>query len=217
MRNIGLLLEQGIIVHLRCNIDGGNLSGLGRFMDDIDARFPDKSHLSMAFASLFNNNSTPQELALYLRTMELNQAVSERGFAVAKNYRPFQTKTVYCNQAQHPDYYTVIAPNGDLYTCEHLGRDMVIGNVYEGITDRALSDRCASRRPVSTKCSGCLHLPKCTTFDMCPVKKKIQQCRERMMADLTHFLEGSIEKYKILSETGGVRCEGSVHQDGDSH
>ena len=92
MRNIGLLLEQGIIVHLRCNIDGGNLSGLGRFMDDIDARFPDKSHLSMAFASLFNNNSTPQELALYLRTMELNQAVSERGFAVAKTIDRFRPK-----------------------------------------------------------------------------------------------------------------------------
>lgn len=194
LNNIGLLLEQGIKVNLRCNIDKDNLEGIDSFFDDLKSAFPDKSNLSLEFVSMYDNHSTPYELPMYIKTTELNSKAHSLGFSSKKSHMKFATMLYYC-PAQI--YYTtmVIDPSGNLFACEHCAEGTEIGNVFDGVTNKEISDKYLSHPPVSKKCSGCFFLPKCTTFDMCPIKNSSAECREIKRHYLIGFLEHTIGEF----------------------
>ncbi len=194
MRNIGLLLEQGIFVNLRCNIDENNAGTLNTFMNDLDLRFPDKSNLSLEFVTLYDKHSTPEELELYIKCMDLKETVQKLGFNRKTGEPKFETMVYYC-PAQSFGRAMVITPDGKLYVCEHCGEGTEIGTVFEGVTNTAMADKYFAHNPVSKKCSGCFYLPKCTTFDMCPIKNTSQECREIKRNYLVRFLNKTIDKY----------------------
>lgn len=194
MRNIGLLLEQGIFVNLRCNIDENNADTLNVFIDDLDSRFPDKTNLALEFVTLYGKHSTPEELELYKKCMELKDDIRKLGFAHKIGEPKFETMVFYC-PAQSHGTAMVITPDGKLHICEHCGEDTEIGTVFEGITNTALAERYNAHNPVPQKCSGCFFLPKCTTFDMCPIKNTAKECRKIRLNYLVRFLNNSINKY----------------------
>lgn len=194
LNNIALLLNEGIKVNLRCNIDKDNLSGMDSFFDDLDSEFPDKSNLSLEFVSLYDNHSTTNELPLYIKTTELNSKAHSFGFARKRSWMKFETMLYYC-PAQI--YYTtmVIDPSGKLFACEHCAEGTEIGNIFDGITNRDLAKKYLSHPPVSPKCSGCFFLPKCTTFDMCPIKNTSAECINIKRHYLIGFLGNKINEY----------------------
>ena len=194
MRNIGLLLEQGLFVNLRCNIDENNADTLNVFIDDLDSRFPDKTNLALEFVTLYGKHSTPEELELYKKCMELKDDIRKLGFAHKIGEPKFETMVFYC-PAQSHGTAMVITPDGKLYVCEHCGEGTEIGTVFDGITNTALADKYYTNNPVPQKCSGCFFLPKCTTFDMCPIKNTAKECRKIRLNYLVRFLNNSINKY----------------------
>lgn len=177
MRNIGLLLNAGVRVNLRCNIDRDNLPTVPLFLCDIDRRFPDKSALSLEFVSLYGNNGTDDELTLYKACDELRLEAEKLQLYARKRFSERSLRLHYCI-AQEPNRHTVISPEGKLYCCEHCTAGTETGNVRDGFTNQKLLKLYASQGTPPEKCRGCVFLPACTAFTLCDIKNTSLRCRE---------------------------------------
>ena len=194
MDNIGLLNRAGIRVNLRCNFDRDNLPSLGKMLDDLDRRFPDKKLLSLEFVPLYQIHGTNDELNLYRERFAWNNRALAKGFAETPREQKNNLKVTYC-MAQTPDKAVVIAADGRLFACEHFLKGTDYGTVFDGVTKRGVLEKYTSRTPVSEKCSGCFFLPKCSTFDLCPVKNASKQCKAIRQEYLNRFLDRSVQAY----------------------
>ena len=117
-----------------------------------------------------------------------------KGFAETPREQKNNLKVTYC-MAQTPDKAVVIAADGRLFACEHFLKGTDYGTVFDGVTKRGVLEKYTSRTPVSEKCSGCFFLPKCSTFDLCPVKNASKQRKAIRQEYLNRFLDRSVQAY----------------------
>lgn len=160
MDAVGRMLEKGIRVTLRCNYDGDNLEGLETFAEEVRTRFAGQDKLSLYPAMLFQAQSRESGIDLYRRIWKLNDRLRELNLAGEKKKQ--RALRINLCGADSDEKSVVIAPDGQLYHCEHLPGNTSFGSVYDP-DPVVCSDERASLEADPT-CRSCCFLPECTPF-----------------------------------------------------
>ena len=169
MRSIELLLENGIRVNIRLNVDENNLDDLFLLADELKEKFGDARGVSAYAMALYRFGEGGERDNLYVGIEKLNEKLHSCGLTRGSAAR---LRTHRC-MADVPNGASVIAPDGKLCCCEHMICESVIGSVFDyekewELRERFISDNLrAKKRP---ECFFCPFLPHCTLEGHCPVE-----------------------------------------------
>ncbi len=175
MSAVGLMLEKGIKVTLRCNYDSANQERLASFFDDVKARFGSPENLSVYPAILFQAHSEENCIDLYHKKQSLNAHLRGLGLKEDKTEKASKLKLNLCG-ADSGDKSVVIAPDGRLYHCEHLPGNKSFGSIFDPHPTICSDER--AEHPPAEQCRNCCFLPICTPFFRNGCPDWFEHCRE---------------------------------------
>ena len=154
------MLKKGIRVTLRCNYDGDNIDGLEAFAQEVRTRFADQDGLYLYPAMLFQARNLETGIDLHRRIQALKDQLIELK-VLGKEKKRSAMKINYCG-ADSSEKSVVIAPDGQLYHCEHLPGNTAFGSVYD--TEPVICSDPRASLEADPMCRSCCFLPECTPF-----------------------------------------------------
>ena len=174
IRNIRLLLEYGINVAIRLNLDRHNFEDLRALIDELKMTFFNFPNLIIYVHVTFRGNgfcpierSDSEEAELYCRQVELNRYIEEIGFSKANNRLPsLNLHSCTADNARS----LIVYPDGSLYRCEHLNEEDKIGHI-ESFDGKELGLAKFRETTVRDACYSCPLYPKCILLKRCPGKE----------------------------------------------
>lgn len=195
MQSIHYLINQGINVNLRVNVDFENIVRISGFLKDIRAEFDDMEHLSLYLTPLYQAQKSERIMELYQEIFRLYDIQKKIGIPFTRRENPNTgVRLNYC-MADSMDSCVVITPLGVLNNCEHLPEGNSWGNVYDGVTDEQKFSALKKTMPVDERCAKCTFLPMCTPFFKNGCDSWFDKCSEyrrmSMEFSLHNLLSGS--------------------------
>ncbi len=173
LRNIGLLLDQGVSVSLRMNFDVGNCQDFADLLQEAMERYPRKENL-MVYAFPVEGTRPDKnghvlhgsEEWLCEKFAELNDAARETGLFQRRRGLP----SLFFASCQAGSLSSmVINADGKLGRCTEIfhEEDQIVGSVADGIT---VPDYCEAfaRFTEPEQCGSCVFLPDCVLIENCP-------------------------------------------------
>lgn len=202
LRNIGLLLDAGVRVTVRLNMDGDNESDLYALADELAERFGGKPDFGVYLSVLYENRGpersgyTEVERGSYARGLRSMQAYLEgKGIAT----RPPLRREVAVNScmADSGDS-TTVTPEGLLGRCEGCMNGSVWGSIYFDEMDEEVLRQWKERKPPEAACGACPIYPQCVRLKKCP--NWSENCtpikRARREEKILRGILGSYEEWK---------------------
>lgn len=196
MRNIDLLLDEGINVVLRLSVDKNNSNDLLELIDELKIRYNSNQLLSVYPALI---TSQEKEMAAvdipeeYQKNYSIvKDAVLKAGLGSVKFLRREQ-KVNQCMADN--DYCITIRPDGMIGKCIGEDEDDLIGSIYDDSLNQEKINKW-KKRIIQKECNTCLHYPGCTKLENCPLLRSTgctQSGRTMMTAALKNQI---IEEYK---------------------
>ena len=192
LKNVRSLLEAGIQVSLRCNCDRNNLDSMAVMILELAQRFsPWYEKMAVYFCPL-NEEYTGEDFpGLYAKLMQLTTDCRRLGFRTGIQGFSSSLRRHHC-MADRPHEQCLIDPKGTLRDCEHLPRSHVLGNVWQGLSEKAVEDALKESRGPRAECKDCVFLPECTPYTGCPLT--IGACREINILRLENVIQELLEK-----------------------
>ena len=172
--NIGLLLERGVAVSVRMNLDRHNEDDLAKLIGELEGRFGTDKNLSIYVVPLFEDcgfkpvaHTTEDKQHLAHRQLALYELIA--GKAMLKKTRLPHLKLNCC--MADTDSSAIITPDGKLAKCEHRLEESV-GDLESDYTEPELiaSWKETTEIPECSDCPlfpGCVRLKKCTSAGKC--------------------------------------------------
>ena len=178
--NIESLLDAGIRVSVRMNLDRHNEQDLAHLIDELAERFAGKAGLACYTHELFDQQgfepirhtgSEWDEIAR--RRHELDHRIEEAGLSLAGESRGLPSLRMNFCMADSPES-ALINPLGELGKCEHVPYEPPFGDVRGGVRDPAILDKWLNSE-FEDSCAACELYPYCARMTTCPTK---DPCRE---------------------------------------
>ena len=174
MRNIDLLLDKGIRVHLRMNFDLGNYTDLPDLIHEVISRFHKNPNLYLSVHPLFGEHRDYEGRILHAdetwfdqQIVELNALLESAGLLEQSEELPCLEFTG-CQATSHGS--VAITAKGDLIRCpEQFGDDQVAGNIIDGLTNSSIIEYWKEMANYD-KCYDCCLFPICERHAHCLVK-----------------------------------------------
>ena len=169
--NIKELLNKGIKVSIRINLDQNNVDDLKALVDELILQFGSFNGMTIDTHVIFKDlgfSPIPRnetiERSLYEKQIELNDYIHEERGGDA-NYKIPMIRT-YCCMIDYPGSI-IIYPDGRLFKCNHnISTEEQIGTVLEGIKE---SPQYQLDNVVKwNRCEECVLFPKCLISNKCP-------------------------------------------------
>ena len=196
MGNIGLLLDAGIQVSVRLNVDAENAEDLCVLADQLAERFSGRRNFSVYAHEIFEEDKLPG--AAYLERREACRMVSDRlkalGLSCASPLDGFP-RIAHCmaDSGSSP----VILPDGSLNSCEHITQAPAWGSVDQP-KERPLeaAEYWQEKYPEQTECLACsayptcIRLVHCETYPVCTPEMRSDACaalKDRLKATWNHM------------------------------
>lgn len=198
--HIHSLLEAGIEVKIRLNLDKNNVGELFLCVDELTKEFPpgtEREGLSVYCHSLIGcaGCGSDGDLEQYVRQIE--DYIDRSGLGGIKDISPFlKLRTAYC-MADRAEVTAVISSDGCLYTCEGMPKNLHYGDVRNGIIDQAYYESITKPRTLLETCMRCRYLPECTDFTFCPNREEYPRCWNHMKKNNNESIRNL---YKIYLE-----------------
>lgn len=177
MTNIGLLLENGIRVSIRLNLDKYNKEDLTELINLLNLRFGKYDNFTV-YARLLYENEGYEKVS---RTSEEQQYMGKelskmldliKSYSMSTKQRNADTTIkIYACMADNPNSIMVL-PDGKLGRCEHFVSKDFCGDIYNGITKGPWSRYI----PKAEKCKTCVYCPSCLVLEGC--SDHSSECRE---------------------------------------
>lgn len=191
MRNIGLLLNNGIGVGLRMNFDVGNYHEFKMLLDEAKARFGDNELLVIGIHAVVGEYPNHDGIIEHgsddwfaEKLVELGEMAREYGYYRIEKPLPSLNYEV-CGACR--DSMTVITPGGYLARCpEKFEEDQFTGHVTTGITNPGLvrSWKKVADYPMCIECPMfpcCVRLVNCSNTTYCHKRTDaIKRHKDRM-------------------------------------
>lgn len=177
LNNIQSLVDGGVDVSIRLNVDKENWKDLIDLIDELHIRFDNKIHVYAypIFETRENDKNLigKRELAFYLGKIfeKLKKAGYRTQICEFKEFVPW-----YC--ASTLPYNFVIMPNGKLLKCQsEIGQEQYLGDVGRGMIDYE-RNLAFSRVELDNDCIKCCYLPICQGGCLASSKciSKIERC-----------------------------------------
>ncbi|MBR4206682.1 MAG: radical SAM protein [Clostridia bacterium] len=167
LENIGLLLDADIKVSIRMNASRDNMEDLCRLTDELAERFRGQKKISLYSVLLrdFTEDGTHPETeaeALAMWDALQSRILSSRLGGLKPLPRKMQTNGCMADS----DGSVTILPDGRLGKCEHESEQLLVGSIYEGVTDTECAARWKARVEVP-QCRTCVLSPMCIRLRLC--------------------------------------------------
>lgn len=214
MQNMDKIIDSGIILTVRLNINENNIEGINKLADYLCKKYQGVGNFNMYCRCLFDDISESE----YSNNIEhVNKIISERdrleeklidnGTYDYEKLSPEGLRLFLC-AAQDPRKI-VITPSGGLCKCECYASDSVSwGKVGMPIHNKDIFNywHCNTEE-CREKCRNCQFLPLCTPYNRCPMS--YIECHARFEHTLKLFL---IEQYKRhLQKRGGIMLNDALN------
>ena len=196
MENVNILMRHGVQVRIRCNVDEENVDEIPAFLDDLKKTIQDRSSLPVYFAPLYDSRPLPGHEQLWEKIFAAWNLTEQAGFQPAVAIDISKLKVFSC-MADNVSGNVVIAPNGDLYRCEHCIPGTSYGDIEHGVTRPGILASFANPAQTRDKCRRCVMLPICTSFAKCPLST--DGCQEIMDKTILYALHWKCKETSTFS------------------
>lgn len=214
LRNIALLLDHGIRVLIRLNLDMHNADDLSKLIAEISRRFRNYNNFDIYAHVLFENEGmTPIERtdetrrALFVRMVELNELLEHEGLSNKVLTLP-ALKIRHCMADRSGTL--VVYPNGDLFKCEHIVFEDAIGDLNSGICRNEKAEK-YRETTVFEECDACPLFPSCVLLKRCNGLEdyNLYTCRFRRES----FQRSMIRHYEANRLSNDMRTQERLNSD----
>ena len=196
INNITRLLDAGVSVRIRLNIDRSNISDINRLKDFLLKRFVDYQNLSIYAAAIsadwlgYHDPSEPERNSTLGEALATLRKALEGKTEGRRFYLSDRLPVTHC--MANSRHAVVINPEGDLYTCQGCDKHMCYGNIWEGVLLPDIYEAWKNNAEAREQCRSCVWLPECTAFSKCP---SIQpNCKQIKEARMRHRMKNTLEK-----------------------
>ena len=171
MENVGHLLDAGVSVSIRLNMDMHNADNLLELVEELAERFRKKKGLTVYAHHLFKGDQPMADLHSHEEWEErdaamirLEEKIAACGLA-SKGGISKKPKTNFC-MADSGKSVTIL-PNGEIGLCEHFSESEFIGHIDREGFDQAVVDSWKERVPEIPECAECFYYPQCMQLKKC--------------------------------------------------
>lgn len=171
LKNIDILLTNKITVNVRLNVTDTNISDLYQLIDELVARFGDKSGFSCYSHAVYEDvGFTPLSYDDSIReminsqTIELDAKLRQNGLLGGFARLPYLR---FANCMADNDSCRIIYPDGVVGKCENLSSLDGVGDIYHDITDTE-KDKIYKLSEQFPECEDCCLYPYCINLKICP-------------------------------------------------
>ena len=184
LRNIGLLLDAGVPVRVRLNLDEENEKDLYALVDQLADRFGEKPGFSIHCRVLIENKglepaayTEEQRCSLADKAQAMWDYLNSKGVTTKK---PLQQSIALYSCWSDELHAATITPEGRLGRCEsHIERGLW-GSVFSDGRDERVLRRWRERRPPEERCKTCQLYPRCVRLKECVIRTERCSDVERM-------------------------------------
>lgn len=193
MKNVRLLLDSGVIVSVRLNLDLHNEQDLKALIDELKSSFANYSNLIVYVHVTFRGSgycpikrSDLEERSLYIRQVEFNKYIEQLG--LSKPRKELASLNTHSCTADN-DNSIIVYPDGTLYKCEHLNEGDRVGSINSQLKD---TNNYLKYKITITRdgCDDCPLYPKCMLLKECP---GIDYCNDQTCAYNIEIQHGIIQ------------------------
>ena len=191
--NIGLLLDAGVEVTIRLNMDSGNADDLDALAEEFIEWFGGRANLSVYAVLLRDFGHSIREFESWEVALSRYKALQERLIDAGVGLVYYPERDHRANQCMADnDAQVVVLPDGRLGKCEHETEENLIGSIYEDAFDQDMVDAWKEQVRIP-ECDGCLQYPSCIRLKKCAWHA--DGCTERNRAEMRINLS-----QKVLNE-----------------
>lgn len=204
IRNINNIIESGIILTIRLNIDRDNENSIERLADYLLSRYRHVGNFNIYCRCLFDDISTntakdnPELMQRVLASRDrIEQKLLQSGKYDYEKLSPDGFQMYLC-AAQDPRKI-VITPSGGLCKCECFASDKVSwGKIGEDMQDKHIYDYWNKNTDICReKCKSCYFLPLCTPYSICPSSV---ECHSRFEHTLILNIQEKYSRWLLKKE-----------------
>lgn len=180
LRNIGLLLDNGIAVSVRLNVTNKNAEDLNLLIDQLTERFGKRKGLGcyahavyegVGFEPLVYNELIREQIDV--QVVELDAKLREKGLLGSLSKLPY-LRVINCMSDN--DSCRLIFPDGTIGKCENKSSSEGIGDIYQDITNEEM-DQYYKATEQPPECNGCSLYPYCINLRICPETGKCSKSK----------------------------------------
>lgn len=174
MKNIGLLLEYGIRVVIRLNIDAINIEDMTCLVHELHTRYGGNKLLSVYSRTLFENKGCVRKRSNEERALLCNQQIELEKLIYGYNLNeaPSNLRKVWVNACMADTSHSItILPDGKLGKCNDYLESHFVGTLDEGITDEKMVQAFTLQREPLADCRSCALQPDCLRLQLCMEKE----------------------------------------------
>ena len=171
LANIRRLLDAGIHVTIRLNMDQYNADDLPVLVDELHTMFPDRKNLSVYSHTLFEFMGSighiRQEEArheLYQKQKIIRRKMFSYGMTQKRNLA--NTSPVQHCMADSGSSLTIL-PNGELGLCEHFSEDHFVGHIDSDEFNQQIIEQFQKTKKPIKECKSCFCYPDCIRLEIC--------------------------------------------------
>lgn len=195
LANIQRLLDAGVSVHIRLNMDEHNADNLMELVDELHERFGGKGKFSVYSHTLFEFAGSKAHIRaqearrqLYQKQQRLRKKLDDCG--IGASYYLRQKLRIRQCMADSGGSLTIL-PNGELGLCEHYSEDNFVGSLDGKASERSVIQSFREYWEPIEACKTCFYYPECIRLKKCAEQK---ECFEELRAEYKEYLLKSMQK-----------------------
>lgn len=171
LRNIGWLLDNGILVNVRLNVTDQNYEDLNKLVDELAEQFAKKDGFScyshavydgVGFEPLKYDDCTREQIDV--QTSSIDARLQEMNLLGTMRRLP-SLRVINCMADN--DACRLIYPDGKVGKCENRSSVDAVGDIYQDVTDSE-KEAWYKTPAQSPECNDCCLFPNCFDLESCP-------------------------------------------------
>ena len=206
LANIARLMEAGIRVTIRLNLDLYNAENLMELVAELAGRFENKDNLSV-YAQLLFDSDDPEAAPRSDEEMEERdkalQRLEEELIRLGLSSMPGIRKNLKLSHCMADGGRSVtILPTGDIGLCENFTETEFIGHMDREGFDKAAVSRWKERTADEPACDDCFYYPECILLKKCPNQSK---CHPRLRREHLRWTQRQmVNEYRYRLHKGSA-------------
>lgn len=193
LANIQRLLDAGVAVLIRLNMDERNADNLMKLADELHERFGGKGKFSVYSHTLFefagskaHIRAQEERRQLYQKQQRLRKKLDDCG--IGASYYLRQKLRIRQCMADSGGSLTIL-PNGELGLCEHYSENNLVGHLDSEELDTAVVQSFRECWEQTEDCKTCFYYPECIRLKKCAEYK---ECFPEMRDEYREMLLGGM-------------------------